>query len=120
VRSALEARKAAAEPHALVRRACSATRKLKSSPNLMEVKGSEAQGVSREIVLMNKNVMRGYWERTSGRVTAKSISIEGPGSRSRGCALEDVELIPGELGSGRKTGRAGRRSEERPSSQQKA
>jgi hypothetical protein len=27
-------------------RACSATRKLKSSPNLMEVKGSEAQGVS--------------------------------------------------------------------------
>ena len=35
---------------ALVCRACSTARKLKSSPNLMEVKGSEAQGVSREIV----------------------------------------------------------------------
>ena len=60
----------AAEPRSggIVCRACSTARKLKSSTNLMEVKGSEAQGVSRETVLgsaeqrrepMNKNVMRG-------------------------------------------------------------
>lgn len=70
---------------------------------------------------MNKNVMRGYSERTSGRVTAKSISIKAPRSRSRGCALEAVELTPGELGSGlAETGRPVRGSEERPSSQQRA
>jgi hypothetical protein len=44
------AAKAATTVAALVCRACSTAGKFKSSANLMEVKGSEAQGVSREIV----------------------------------------------------------------------
>lgn len=46
---------------------------------------------------MNKNRIRGSLGRTSGRMTAKSISIKGPGCKFGGCARKAVELTPGGL-----------------------
>ena len=46
---------------------------------------------------MNKNRMRGIRCRTSGQMTAKSISIKGTGCKSGGCALKAVELTSGDL-----------------------
>jgi hypothetical protein len=46
---------------------------------------------------MDKNRIRGIRCRTSGRMTAKSISIKGTGCKSGGCALKAVELTSGDL-----------------------
>jgi len=46
---------------------------------------------------MDKNRIRGIRCRTSGPVTAKSISIKGTGCRSGGCALKAVGLTSGDL-----------------------
>ena len=46
---------------------------------------------------MNKNRIRGIRCRTSGHMTAKSISIKGTGCKSGGCALKAVELTSGGL-----------------------
>jgi len=46
---------------------------------------------------MNKNQIQGIRRRTSGLVTAKSISIKGAGCRSGGCAWKAVELTSGDL-----------------------
>lgn len=46
---------------------------------------------------MDKNRIRGIRCRTSGHVTAKSISIKGTGCKSGGCALKAVELTSGDL-----------------------
>lgn len=77
------------------------------SSNLMEVKDSEAQGCRREAGSegsveqrrepTNRNRIRGIPGWTSGPLTAKSISIKGPGCRSGGCAPKAVELTPGGL-----------------------
>jgi len=66
----------------LVRRACSTASGCKSRPNLMEVKGSEAQGRHREVRSegsveqrygpMDKNWIGGLRRRTSGQLIAKS------------------------------------------------
>ena len=46
---------------------------------------------------MDRNRIRGIRCRTSGHVTAKSISIKGTGCKSGGCALKAVELTSGDL-----------------------
>jgi hypothetical protein len=46
---------------------------------------------------MDKNRIRGIRCRTSGQLTAKSISIKGTGCKSGGCALKAVELTSGDL-----------------------
>ena len=46
---------------------------------------------------MDKNRIRGIRCRTSGHMTAKSISIKGTGCKSGGCALKAVELTSGGL-----------------------
>ena len=46
---------------------------------------------------MNKNRIGGIRRRTSWQVTAKSISIQGAGCKSGGCALKAVVLIAGGL-----------------------
>jgi len=46
---------------------------------------------------MNKNRIRGIRRRTSGPTTAKSVSIQGAGCRSGGCAPKAVELTSGDL-----------------------
>ena len=46
---------------------------------------------------MNKNRIRGIRCRTSGQMTAKSISIKGTGCKSGGCVLKAVELTSGDL-----------------------
>ena len=46
---------------------------------------------------MYKNRMRGIRCRTSGQMTAKSISIKGTGCRSGGCVRKAVELTSGDL-----------------------
>jgi hypothetical protein len=46
---------------------------------------------------MNKNRMRGIRCRTSGQMTAKSISIKGTGCKSGGCVRKAVELTSGDL-----------------------
>ena len=46
---------------------------------------------------MDKNRIRGLRRRTSGQMTAKSISIKGAGGKSGGCALQAVVLIAGGL-----------------------
>lgn len=46
---------------------------------------------------MDKNRIRGIPCRTSGHVTAKSISIKGTGCKSGGCASKAVELTSGDL-----------------------
>src|SRR6516164_11838191 len=78
----------------LVRRACSAADGCKSRPNLMEVKGSEAQGRHREVGSegsgeqrygpMHKNWIGGLRRRTSRQVTMKSVSIKDAGGKSSG------------------------------------
>jgi len=79
----------------------------KSRPNLMEVKGSEAQGHHREVGSagsveqrygpMDKNRIRGLRRRTSGQVIAKSVSIKDAGGKSGGRVSKAVELIVGDL-----------------------
>ena len=76
-------------------------------PNLMEVKGSEAQGRRREAGSersveqkhepMNKNRMGGIQCRASGQVTAKPVSIKSTGCKSGGCVRKAVELTSGDL-----------------------
>ena len=46
---------------------------------------------------MDKNRIRGIRCRTSGPMTAKSISIKGTGCKSGGCAPKAVELTSGDL-----------------------
>lgn len=46
---------------------------------------------------MYKNRIRGIRCRTSGHVTAKSISIKGTGCKSGGCVRKAVELTSGDL-----------------------
>ena len=46
---------------------------------------------------MDKNRIRGLRRRTSGHMTAKSISIKGAGGKSGGCAVKAVVLIAGGL-----------------------
>ena len=46
---------------------------------------------------MYKNRIRGIRCRTSGHVTAKSISIKGTGCKSGGCVPKAVELTSGDL-----------------------
>ena len=46
---------------------------------------------------MNKNRIGGILCRTSGHMTAKSLSIKGTGCKSGGCALKAVELTLGDL-----------------------
>lgn len=46
---------------------------------------------------MDKNRIRGIRCRTSGLMTAKSLSIKGTGCKSGGCALKAVELTSGDL-----------------------
>ena len=91
----------------LVRRACSTACGCKSRPNLMEVKGSEAQGRHREVGSegsveqrygpMYKNRIRGLRRRTSEQLIAKSVSIKDAGGKSGGRVSKAVELIAGDL-----------------------
>ena len=53
---------------------------------------------------MYKNRIRGIRCRTSGQVTAKSISIKGTGCKSGGCVRKAVELTLGDLPLVRDTG----------------
>ena len=46
---------------------------------------------------MYKNRIRGIRCRTSGHVTAKSISIKGTGCKSGGCVRKAVEFTSGDL-----------------------
>ena len=46
---------------------------------------------------MNKNRIEGASFRTSGHMTAKSISIKGTGRKSGGRALKVIELTRGDL-----------------------
>ena len=46
---------------------------------------------------MYKNRIRGIRCRTSGHVTAKSISIKGTGCKFGGCVRKAVELTSGDL-----------------------
>ena len=46
---------------------------------------------------MNKNRIAGIRCRTSGQMTAKSISIKGTGCKSGGCVRKAVELTSGDL-----------------------
>ena len=46
---------------------------------------------------MDKNRIRGMRCRTSGHMTAKSISIKGTGCKFGGCAQKAVELTSGDL-----------------------
>ena len=67
--------------------------RVKVPSNLMEVKGSEAQGRHREVGSegsveqrygpMDKNWIRGLRRRTSGQLIAKSVSIKDAGGKSR-------------------------------------
>ena len=76
-------------------------------PNLMEVKGSEAQGrsgdggsersVEQRREPMNKNRIQGIGCRASWQMTAKRISIKDTECRSGGCASKVVELTSGDL-----------------------
>ncbi len=78
-----------------------------SRPNLMEVKGSEAQGRHREVAAeenveqryapMDKSWIIGLLRRASGQLIAKSVSIKGAGGKSGGLVSKAVELIGGIL-----------------------
>jgi len=91
----------------VVRRACSTASGWKSRPNLMEVKGSEAQGHHREVGSegsveqrygpMDKNRIGGLRRRTSEQLIAKSVSIKDAGGKSGGRVSKAVELIAGDL-----------------------
>ena len=73
----------------------------------MEVKDSEAQGRHREVGSegsaeqrygpMYKNRIRGLRRRTSGQMTAKSVSIKDAGGKSGGRVSKADELIVGDL-----------------------
>jgi hypothetical protein len=94
-------------PLFIVRRACSAANGCKSRPNLMEVKGSEAQGRHREVGSegsveqrygpMDKNWIGGLRRRTSEQLIAKSVSIKDAGGKSGGRVSKGVERIAGDL-----------------------
>jgi len=72
--------------------------------------------------LTNRNRIRGSLGRTSGSLTAKSISTKGHGCKSGRCAGKAVGLTPGDLRScpSKGTGQAERRSRSRSRSQQTA
>ena len=53
---------------------------------------------------MDKNRIGGIRRRTSGQLTAKSISIKDAGCKSGGCARKAVELTSGDLLCVRETG----------------
>jgi hypothetical protein len=59
---------------------------------------------------MYKNRIRGIRCRTSGHVTAKSISIKGTGCKSGGCVRKAVELTSGGLSFVPESGLRGERS----------
>jgi hypothetical protein len=94
-------------PLFVVRRACSTACECESRPNLMEVKGSEAQGRRREAGFegsveqrygpMYKNWIRGLRRRTSWQLTTKSVSIKDAGGKSGGRVSKAVELSAGDL-----------------------
>ena len=77
------------------------------TPNLMEVKGSEAQGRHREVGsegsmeqrygLRDKNWIIGLRRRTSWQLTTKSVSIKDAGGKSGSRVSKAVELIAGDL-----------------------
>ena len=80
------------------------------SPNLVEVKGSEAQGRHREVGSegsveqryepTNRNWIRRRYGRTSWHETTKSISTKGPTRKSSGCVPKvsiGKRLTPGGL-----------------------
>ncbi len=91
----------------VVRRACSAASGWKSRPNLMEVKGSEAQGRHREVGSegsveqsygpMDQNWIGGLRRRTSGQLIAKSVSIKALVVNPAVVYRKRVELIAGDL-----------------------
>jgi hypothetical protein len=77
-----------------------------SRPNLMEVKGSEAQGrrevgsegsVEQRYGPMDKNRIAGLRRRTSEQLIAKSVSIKDAGAKSGGSVSKAIELITGDL-----------------------
>ena len=74
------AAKAATAVAALVCRACSTAGKFKSSANLMEVKGSEAQGVSREIVRRKRGAKARADEQERDEATRSGRAGESPRS----------------------------------------
>jgi hypothetical protein len=88
-------------------RACATARKWKSSPNLMEVKGSGAQEHQCKTVFegsaeqtrerMNKEPDMRHERRTSERMIAKSISIKGASCKSGLCARKAGALTSGDL-----------------------
>jgi len=79
----------------------------KSSPNLMEVKGSEAQRRHREVRsegraeqnrdLTYRNRIRGQAVRASRQKATKPLSIKGPQGKSGRCAGKTVKLTSGGL-----------------------
>lgn len=83
-------------------RACLTVWRCKSSPNLMEVKGSEAQRRHREVGsegraeqnrdLTYRNRIGGLTGRASRHEATKPISIKGPWGKSGRCAGKAVKL----------------------------
>ena len=77
------------------------------SPNLVEVKGSEAQGRHREVGSegsveqsrdsTDRNRIRGSYGRTSEQKVTKSISVKCHGCKFGECAVKAVGLTPGGL-----------------------
>lgn len=57
---------------------------------------------------MDKNRIGGIRCRTSGQLTAKSISIKGTGCKSGGCVRKAVELTSGDLPFVRNSGLRGK------------
>ena len=88
-------------------RACLTVWRCKSSPNLMEVKDSEAQERRREVGsegsaeqnrdLTYRNRIGGHAGRASWQRTAKPISIKRPWGKSGRCAGKAVKLNSGDL-----------------------
>ena len=88
-------------------RACSDARRCKSSPILMEEKGSEAQGrhcevgsegsVEQRYEPTNRNWIGRREGGTSEREITKSISIKRQQRKSSGCVSRVCELTPGGL-----------------------
>ena len=88
-------------------RACLTVWRCKSSPNLMEVKGSEVQGRRREASskgsteqnrdLTYRNRIGGHTDRANWQRTAKPISIKGPWGKFGRCAGKTVRLTSGDL-----------------------
>jgi len=96
----------------VVCRACSVANGCKCCLNLMEVKGSEAQGRHREVGSegsvkqrygpMYKNRIRGLRRRTSRPRTTKSISIKDAGGKSGGRVSKAADTHASEEGPNRK------------------